>query len=121
MKLDYENRHKLKAWCEQLSLATKRRDLRVEADEIFKELMAFIEDPDNSDIKRAMCTHPKYNTKQGVCPVCKADSHITYSYPHENDPESVYYHVDCQNCGATWDEHYDLMYQTSDNIQEPKN
>ena len=58
---------------------------------------------------------------QGVCPNCKADSHISYSkLKDEYDPDLVYFDVKCHNCGSTWDEHYSLVFYEQDNIYTPQ-
>ena len=58
---------------------------------------------------------------QGVCPNCKADSHISYSkLKDEYDPDLVYFDVKCHNCGTTWDEHYSLVFYEQDNIYTPQ-
>ena len=59
------------------------------------------------------------NQTEGVCPNCKADSHISYSQPNYNDPEAVFFDVMCYQCGTTWDEHYSIVFFEKDNIQIP--
>ena len=59
--------------------------------------------------------------RQGVCPNCKADSHISYStLKDQYDPDAVYFDVKCHNCGTTWDEHYSLVFYEQDNIYTPQ-
>ena len=67
-----------------------------------------------------MTTMSRLTQSKGVCPNCKADSHISYSrLKDQHDPDAVYFDVKCHNCGTTWDEHYSLVFFEQDNIQIP--
>ena len=57
--------------------------------------------------------------EQGICPICNSDN-IEYVGSMEITDVGVYYNAYCKDCGASFEEHYDLSFAGHYKIQENK-
>lgn len=54
---------------------------------------------------------------QGVCPVCQSES-ISYGAIELDGGDGVYYPAECEDCGATWHECYNLEFSGVAQVQK---
>ena len=55
----------------------------------------------------------------GVCPCCGNEGNIDYGSITNLGGDSMYYKAVCNECGATWEEHYTLVFDSHEQIQKP--
>lgn len=60
-------------------------------------------------------TTDKLIIAEGICPICGSE-HICYD-PLEPHGEGVFYPAQCEDCGATFKECYNLIFDTHIDIE----
>lgn len=53
---------------------------------------------------------------EGVCPICQSEN-VSYGVL-EPDDDGIFYPVECDNCGATWNECYNIEFSGVSDVQE---
>jgi transcription elongation factor Elf1 len=57
--------------------------------------------------------------EEGKCPLCSSKN--VYFYPMNRDDAGLTYHAKCEDCGAKYDECYDLIFAGNWNIYDKEN